>query len=376
MQPAACATSASGVPGRDVDLVGVDRRIDCSVAEPERREVVRDDGGREDLRHVERRLPGQRALGARERPEVVRVVAPHDRGERRRSPCCTPRCASSQLPKRRCRSARKSAAASVSCWALMRWSSQRSIVQAVDLRRLRHELPEAHRARGRARDGLEAALDHGDPDEVLGQRLAAQRAADHVAPAPRVPVAGSRRWRPARIVAEELEVAHDALVPAHRQVGHLELREPRQILAALDGRRREWGRRGQARRVDVRRGVAGHHERQVAGPRGSLARARRAGRARRSASRSARSSGVSAPAEVSSDVGAPATLRRVPVSGAWARPSCLPGACGFARGSAARADPAVRASITAQPLAASRTGDIARTLACRPACGQIQYVAR
>ena len=58
VHPAACATSASGVPGGTATSSGLDRRIERHVREPEGREVVGDDGRREDLRHVERRLPG------------------------------------------------------------------------------------------------------------------------------------------------------------------------------------------------------------------------------------------------------------------------------------------------------------------------------
>jgi hypothetical protein len=57
----------------------LERPLRDHVGEAERGGVPGHEREREDLWDVEGRLPGERALEARQRPEVVRVVAANDR---------------------------------------------------------------------------------------------------------------------------------------------------------------------------------------------------------------------------------------------------------------------------------------------------------
>ena len=173
--------------------------------------------------------------------------------------------------------------------------------QPVDLRRLGHELPEPSRARDRVRRGVEAALDHRHVDEVLRERAAAQRPPHRVAPAAGVSIEVREGAPASGVVAEELEVLHHPLVPAHRDVGQREAGEPREVPFDLGG---GWGSQAR-RRGEPKRGrspVAATRD----GPRGSPGRARgrsgghelpgagdAGGKSSCSASRSALSSGSS-----------------------------------------------------------------------------------
>ena len=60
---------------------------------------------------------------------------------------------------------------------------------------LRHELPQADRARGRARRRIEAALDHREPHEIERHVLAAKDAFDRVSVTARATDANKRAHR-------------------------------------------------------------------------------------------------------------------------------------------------------------------------------------
>ena len=110
---------------------------------------------------------------------------------------------------------------------------------------LRHELPQAAGPDGRTRTGVEATLDHCEPQEILGYALPAQHLANRLAVAPRSFQPDREKRAPARIVFEKFEVANQTRLPANGELGKLEVRHPRQIFSAF---RRRWGARDGCRR--------------------------------------------------------------------------------------------------------------------------------
>ncbi len=135
--------------------------------------------------------------------------------------------------------------------------------EPVDLGRVGCELPQAGGGSSGVRGRIEAALDHRDPHEVLGQRLAPKRPADHLPPTAGVPEQVREGGAPSRVIVEVLDVANDPLVPPHRDVGHLELRQPAEISGLLGGRGFERPRRRQAGSDDAWLGLLaeGHEQR-------------------------------------------------------------------------------------------------------------------
>jgi hypothetical protein len=126
--------------GWSIHLVGLDGRVDRDVTESERSQVVRNDRDRQDFWYIKSRFPRQRPLRACERPEVIGVVPPHDRGEahvthvetgERQVPA--PKACMQFVEERRCRIGRGRYAESLIEPAIDR--------QSIDLRGFGHELP-------------------------------------------------------------------------------------------------------------------------------------------------------------------------------------------------------------------------------------------
>ena len=111
--------------------------------------------------------------------------------------------------------------------------------QAVDAAAFGHELPQPDGAGVRLVERIEAALDHRDVDQADRQAGAAQRVLEERLPAPLLLQPRRHDGAAVTVGLVELEVAHDARVEAHRQIGQLDLIEPRHRRRRLErGRRR------------------------------------------------------------------------------------------------------------------------------------------
>ena len=229
-----------------LDLVVGERRIGRDVREPERRLVAADDRGREDLRHVDARLPGQAGLVLDQLPVVVGVVvgdrAQHGAvagvvGREHEVPGSEPDVEVLEVARRRV-GRPLGIAASVDPVADL---------QAVGARRAGHELPDAARADARARRALEAALDHRQVEEIARQAVARQHLVEHVAVASRAPQPVRHHRASLGIVLEVVEVAQHLRVPAHREIGQLQRAQPVGVGRAASRRCRAVARASAAR---------------------------------------------------------------------------------------------------------------------------------
>ena len=163
-----------------LDAIEVPGRILRDVCETEGLQVVADDRGGQDLGHVERRLPGQPRLVARQLPEVVGVVA----GDRAQDGAVAGVVGGEDQ--------RPGAEADVEileqagrglggALGIAARVDPVADLEPVGARGAGHELPDAAGALPRGRARIEAALDHGQVDEILAA-VPARRAC-------------ARRWR-------------------------------------------------------------------------------------------------------------------------------------------------------------------------------------
>jgi hypothetical protein len=103
------------------------------------------------------------------------------------------------------------------------------VAQAVDTSALGHELPQAERTRARQRVRIVGRLDHRDVEQVLRQAVLAQVARDQILVATLIDEPARDDVLAARIGLVEDQVVDELLRPPHRQVGKLEVVEPRMI---------------------------------------------------------------------------------------------------------------------------------------------------